>query len=73
MLSALDGSIIVNTTNYVTDVYQQWNVTTQANGEFVVQFIVRIKFSIDSMVILTFFAQCPKASICPLFCARFRI
>ncbi|XP_030563512.1 uncharacterized protein LOC115764539 [Drosophila novamexicana] len=31
MLSALDGSIIVNTTNYVTDVYQQWNVTTQAN------------------------------------------
>ncbi|KAM8712229.1 hypothetical protein ACLKA7_012705 [Drosophila subpalustris] len=30
MLSAFDGSVIVNTTNYVTDVYQQWNVTTQA-------------------------------------------
>ncbi|XP_017010436.2 uncharacterized protein [Drosophila takahashii] len=30
MLSAHDGSIIVNTTNYITDVYQQWNVTTQA-------------------------------------------
>ncbi|XP_030375136.1 uncharacterized protein LOC115624551 [Scaptodrosophila lebanonensis] len=30
MLSAYDGSIIVNTTNYITDVYQKWNVTTQA-------------------------------------------
>ncbi|KAH8253542.1 hypothetical protein KR032_005917 [Drosophila birchii] len=30
ILSAQDGSIIVNTTNYITDVYQQWNVTTQA-------------------------------------------
>ncbi|XP_062131515.1 uncharacterized protein LOC133842448 isoform X1 [Drosophila sulfurigaster albostrigata] len=30
MLSAYDGSVIVNTTNYITDVYQQWNVTTQA-------------------------------------------
>ncbi|KAH8355290.1 hypothetical protein KR093_010468 [Drosophila rubida] len=30
MLSAFDGSVIVNTTNYITDVYQQWNVTTQA-------------------------------------------
>ncbi|KAI8034144.1 uncharacterized protein LOC128256959 isoform X1 [Drosophila gunungcola] len=30
MLSAQDGSVIVNTTNYITDVYQQWNVTTHA-------------------------------------------
>ncbi|XP_017051700.2 uncharacterized protein LOC108095203 [Drosophila ficusphila] len=30
ILSAQDGSVIVNTTNYITDVYQQWNVTTQA-------------------------------------------
>lgn len=30
LLSAYDGSVIVNTTNYITDVYQQWNVTTQA-------------------------------------------
>lgn len=30
MLSAQDGSIIVNTTNYITDLYQKWNVTTQA-------------------------------------------
>ncbi|EDV57129.1 uncharacterized protein Dere_GG19856 [Drosophila erecta] len=30
MLSAQDGSIIVNTTNYIMDVYQQWNATTQA-------------------------------------------
>ncbi|XP_039482478.1 uncharacterized protein LOC120445892 isoform X1 [Drosophila santomea] len=30
MLSAQDGSIIVNTTNYITDVYQQWNATSQA-------------------------------------------
>ncbi|TDG49134.1 hypothetical protein AWZ03_004434 [Drosophila navojoa] len=31
LLSAFDGSIIVNTTNYVTDVYQQWNATVQSN------------------------------------------
>ncbi|EDW74052.2 uncharacterized protein Dwil_GK21722 [Drosophila willistoni] len=30
MLSAYDGSVIVNTTNYITDFYQKWNVTTQA-------------------------------------------
>lgn len=30
MLSAFDGSVIVNTTNYITDVYQKWNVSTQA-------------------------------------------
>ncbi|ALC42833.1 CG9380 [Drosophila busckii] len=29
ILSAYDGSVIVNTTNYITDVYQQWNYTTQ--------------------------------------------
>ncbi|KAH8401986.1 hypothetical protein KR009_009021 [Drosophila setifemur] len=30
MLSAQDGSVIVNTTSYIIDFYQQWNVTTQA-------------------------------------------
>ncbi|XP_017150132.1 uncharacterized protein LOC108160564 isoform X1 [Drosophila miranda] len=30
LLSAQDGSVIVNTTHYITDVSQQWNVTTQA-------------------------------------------
>ncbi|XP_067627604.1 uncharacterized protein [Eurosta solidaginis] len=28
LLSALDGTTIVNTTNYITDVYEQWNATT---------------------------------------------
>ncbi|XP_034651489.1 uncharacterized protein LOC117890645 isoform X2 [Drosophila subobscura] len=30
LLSAQDGLVIVNTTNYITDVSQQWNLTTQA-------------------------------------------
>ncbi|XP_054740559.1 uncharacterized protein LOC129246063 [Anastrepha obliqua] len=30
LLSAGNGSIIVNTTNYLPDIYQGWNVTTQA-------------------------------------------
>ncbi|XP_017096837.2 uncharacterized protein [Drosophila bipectinata] len=30
VLSAQDAQVIVNTTSYITDVYQQWNVTTQA-------------------------------------------
>ncbi|EDV98459.1 GH23130 [Drosophila grimshawi] len=30
MLSAYDGSIIVNTTNLITDFYQQWNYTIQS-------------------------------------------
>ncbi|XP_067627605.1 uncharacterized protein [Eurosta solidaginis] len=30
LLAAFDGSVIVNTTNYMPDIYQGWNVTTQA-------------------------------------------
>ncbi|XP_061399935.1 uncharacterized protein LOC133335641 [Musca vetustissima] len=30
LLAAQDGSVIVNTTNYISDVYEAWNVTTHA-------------------------------------------
>lgn len=31
LLAAADGSIIVNTTNYISDIFAGWNVTTHAN------------------------------------------
>lgn len=31
VICAGDGRVIVNTTNHMSDVYQQWNVTTQSN------------------------------------------
>lgn len=42
LLSAYDGSVIVNTTNYITDVYQQWNVTTQAQCKFLIRLSVAL-------------------------------
>lgn len=34
LLAANDGSVIVNTTNYLPDIYQGWNVSVQAQCEF---------------------------------------
>lgn len=68
LLSAYDGSVIVNTTNYITDVYQQWNVTTQAQCKLLT------RLSVASQVIPKSRnpSQISRVSICPLCCAPFR-
>lgn len=66
MLSAYDGSVIVNTTNYITDVYQQWNVTTQAQCKLLIS---PVGVTLPNPL---FPSQISRVSICPRFCAPSR-